>query len=91
MDTPTQDQISHFCKTLAYAMDSWDAIAYVESPEIALCHLLLNGYEKHGLSGAASRIHALFEFAVKANIVRTLEFLEIVDECIGEADEEYKL
>ena len=91
MDTPTQEQISHFCKTLSYAMDSWDMIAYVESPEIVLCHLLLDGYEKRGLQGAASRIHTLFEVAVKANIVRTLEFLEIVDSCIGEADEEHKL
>lgn len=91
MDTPTQDQISHFCKALAYAMDSWDMIAFVESPEIAVAHLLLDGYENRGLAGAASRIHHLFEVATKANIVRTLEFLEIVDSCIGEADEEHKL
>lgn len=91
MDTPTQDQISHFCKALAYAMDSWDMIAFVESPEIAVAHLLLDGYEKRGLAGAASRIHRMFEVATKVNIVRTLEFLEIVDDCIGQADEEYKL
>ena len=91
MDKPTQDQISHFCHALANAMDSWEMIAYVERHEIILSHVMLRGYEGQGLRGAALIINTLFDVANRGNIPRTLEFLEIVDACIGEADKEYKL